>query len=304
MTSQLRLAPIVVLVYDSPIARAYLQMFRESMVQPKTILVMVPPPRRWYLRLFPNFLRLRFLEILRSMTNNFYPRRLLKQKCFQQMASDIEEAYSFSAGFLTKMYDYHTFDRFSSTVQKIEVTGLDDPTLIPHIASCEESTILYTGGGIVPESILSLTGKQFLHIHPGFLPKQRGADGILWATMNEGTLGASAFFLGPGIDTGDLIIAKTYPVLSFSLPGTLTRPDLETLYRAIYSFYDPALRVRLLRDMLDDIVDERSLVGYPQDLNKGKYYSFMTSEERGCAMTIIFPEDLESRDSGSRTDKD
>ena len=41
----------------------------------------------------------------------------------------------------------------------------------------EPGAVLFTGGGLLPRSLLALEGLRFLHVHPGALPDVRGAIG-------------------------------------------------------------------------------------------------------------------------------
>jgi len=49
------------------------------------------------------------------------------------------------------------------------VEGLNDTELLAYLKVESSSAVLYTGGGIVPGSLLSIQQLKFLHIHPGFL---------------------------------------------------------------------------------------------------------------------------------------
>ena len=82
---------------------------------------------------------------------------------------------------------------------------------------------------------------KFLHIHPGFLPNIRGADCALWSSLLTGHTSATCFYMSPGIDTGDIIRPCWLPSLSFAVD---TRDiDLQSMYRILYGFLDPRIRV-------------------------------------------------------------
>ena len=49
--------------------------------------------------------------------------------------------------------------------------------------------------------------KKFIHIHPGYLPEIKGADGSLWHINKHNNIGISSFFMSKKIDEG-LVIAK------------------------------------------------------------------------------------------------
>src|SRR5690606_29952514 len=112
----------------------------------------------------------------------------------------------------------------------------------------EKNPVLFTGGGIVPASLLEIPELPFIHIHPGFLPEIRGADCVLWSTLLTGHPSATCFFMSPGIDTGDIVKPCWLPEVIFDVD--MKDYDLKTLYRAIYSFFDPWVRAYVLRETL------------------------------------------------------
>ena len=149
------------------------------------------------------------------------------------------------------------------------------------------SVVLFTGGGLVPPKLTKLDGLSFLHVHPGYLPFVKGADGLLWSMLLRGRPGASAFFMAPGIDEGDLLLTAEFEPLKFLLaPDEL--PDTQDMYRMVFSFYDPIVRAALLCDLIDKSPDLATLVGQPQDLKDGRTFHFMSERMRIEALSAIF----------------
>ena len=52
------------------------------------------------------------------------------------------------------------------------------------------------------------TGKNFIHIHPGYLPEVRGADGLLWSIKEYNKIGVSSFIMNHKIDSGEIIFRE------------------------------------------------------------------------------------------------
>jgi hypothetical protein len=139
-----------------------------------------------------------------------------------------------------------------------------------------------------------MAGRPFVHVHPGRLPDIRGADGLLWSTILCGRPAASCFVMAPGLDTGHVIAIKEFPPLTFAMADS-QRPDERTLYRAIFSFYDPILRASLLADIAERYRgDFRQAVeeAVPQDTSRGQVFNFMHSTLQSVALKRIFPVDL------------
>jgi methionyl-tRNA formyltransferase len=89
---------------------------------------------------------------------------------------------------------------------------------------------------IVPESVLSVSGKGFLNLHPGYLPFNRGWHGPSWSIL-EGTLsGATLHFMDKGLDTGDIIHRKQLKTFDHDTADTLyqklKRTELECFKEA------------------------------------------------------------------------
>ncbi|MCX9103495.1 formyltransferase family protein [Aeromonas veronii] len=90
------------------------------------------------------------------------------------------------------------------------------------------------GGQIVPASILNLT--KVLHIHSGWLPDYRGSTTLYYQMLDQQHCAASAIYLDENIDTGPILLRKTYP--------------LPPKYIDIDYLYDNAIRADLLVDYM------------------------------------------------------
>ena len=75
-----------------------------------------------------------------------------------------------------------------------------------------------------------------------------------------------------GIDTGAVVAAAGYPALQLDISDH-PRPDDATLYRAIFSFYDPILRAVLLVDKV---------------LGNGSNLSDLPAVSQGAARGVTF----------------
>lgn len=52
-----------------------------------------------------------------------------------------------------------------------------------------------------------------LNVHPGILPKYRGASSPEWAILNDDPVGVSAHFMDAGLDSGPIIFTRELPVV-------------------------------------------------------------------------------------------
>jgi methionyl-tRNA formyltransferase len=66
---------------------------------------------------------------------------------------------------------------------------------------------------MLPGKIRKLTPKGCVGIHASLLPKYRGGAPINWAIINgEKKSGISLFYLGDGVDNGDIISQRSFPI--------------------------------------------------------------------------------------------
>lgn len=77
----------------------------------------------------------------------------------------------------------------------------------------EKPDILVLGGTrIIKTSILETPRRATVNAHPGLLPWLRGSASVGWALYKDMKQGATAHFIDPGIDTGDIIVRRELPV--------------------------------------------------------------------------------------------
>ena len=69
-------------------------------------------------------------------------------------------------------------------------------------------------GKILPSDILELPRYGCINVHASLLPKYRGAGPIQWSILNgETQTGVTTMYMAEGLDTGDMILKKTIPIL-------------------------------------------------------------------------------------------
>jgi len=285
---------LTVLAYEGPMLRAYLGMMRRTGLQPRRILLMVqrshPATKKAIGRWLPESLRVPYAQRVQEYALNYWPRRIRGShpRLVEAMARQLTRICDDPAGLIAEMLGRVRYENYAPSVERVLVGGLGDGVLAATFSKLKPAAVLYTGGGIVPPSLLNMGGLRFLHVHPGHLPAVRGADGLLWSTLVRGRPGVSCFCLAGGIDTGAVIDAVDYPPLSFDI-SALPRPDDQTLYRAIFSFYDPILRADfLVSRVLEAGADPAALPASPQDPRQGITYHFMHPALRRKALERLF----------------
>ena len=81
------------------------------------------------------------------------------------------------------------------------------------LLAAEKPDVLVLGGTrIIKPSILETPRRATVNAHPGLLPWLRGSASVGWALYKDMPQGATAHFIDPGIDTGDIIVRRELPV--------------------------------------------------------------------------------------------
>ncbi len=286
--------PLTVLVYDSPSARAYLSHLKLAGYRPERIVLLVldhhPLTKKPYSKWMPGFIKEPYAERIQEIALNYWPRQLSKRypMLVEEMIEKLESQYPATRQVAKEILEPSNYRELSDNFDAVSIKNLKSPALKDLLSSYGETTILFTGGGILPKSLIEIDGIRFIHFHPGFLPFVRGADGLLWSSLVRGKPGVSAFYMAPGIDTGHIIIARDCAPITFSLPAD-NRPEDQMLYRALFAFYDPIIRADALVNHVLPLGDDlANLPAQPQDPKTGITYHFLHSKIRSTGLKLLF----------------
>lgn len=130
----------------------------------------------------------------------------------------IENAKNYQSYRCKEMFDkdepiLKTVTKNEIPYELIETTDINSDIMFNCIKRLKEKYLIYSGysGYIIEASLLNI-GKKFIHIHAGMLPQYRGSTTAYYSMLKEKRIGATAIFMSPGIDEGDMITQKAYPV--------------------------------------------------------------------------------------------
>jgi hypothetical protein len=285
--------PLTILLHEGPIASAYLAVLQARNLKPVKIIKLIyknhhttgKPLLRW----LPGPLRIGAAERMQRAAFNFWPTEL--SSTYGSVKDHIGwylESEGLPCAVFSDSARVAASDLYASVTKTLFVDGFSDPSLEAAVVEAETANILFTGGGLMPASLLDIPGVRFLHIHPGYLPMVRGADGILWSQLIRGVPGATCFEMAKGIDLGDVVAKREFGTFKVPIdPGQ--RPVPETLYRIIFSFLDPWIRALLLDDVIADNPG-LDFEAVPQEKRAGVTQHFMHPELRQIAFSSMFPD--------------
>ena len=131
--------------------------------------------------------------------------------------------------------------------------NLRDPRARGRLAAHRPDLIVVAAYGLIlPPSILALPPAGCINVHASLLPRWRGAAPVQHALLaGDVETGATIMRMDAGIDTGDIVLARSCPIMADDTAGTLT----DRLAR---------IGAEALRDALAGLTDGR-LVPRPQD---------------------------------------
>ena len=284
--------PLTVLFWEGPIARAYLATMKSMGLRPERIIHMVSrndlSTKKPVGRFLPGVMKLAYAQSKQKSSIHHWAAVLQKTETalYQQIRSTVENSLVFSKEVIDDALALGDLGEYSSNVETLMIDNLADKALHSRLAALPETQILFTGGGIVPKSLLKITSLKFIHIHPGYLPEVRGADCALWSQLMRGRTSATCFYMAPGIDDGDVILAGYLPSLNFNI--AIAEISSKTLYRSTYAFFDPWIRSCVLRRALALTEGFTRVDAYPQAEQSSVTYHFMHEKIQTAAFGRLF----------------
>lgn len=284
--------PLIVLFYEGPIARAYLETIKSLGFRPQKIIELIAikdvATKKTIGNWLPKCLREQYTASIQRNRIHFWPKKLLKTNTnlVNGILAEVQGKLKFAKSVIDGANSLLPLSDYCDCVNSLSVEGLSDKRLQQYLSEEPAGVILFTGGGIVPNAVLSINHLKYLHIHPGFLPDIRGADCALWSILLKGHASATCFYMAPGIDTGDVICPRWLPRLSFDVSAEGI--DIQFLYRAIYGFLDPWIRAFVLREVINSNKQFDALNSVPQSMRDGTTYHFMHERLQKVVMQQLF----------------
>ena len=83
---------------------------------------------------------------------------------------------------------------------------------MPHIRDMDLDLIVFGGTRIIRGEILEAPKDGVINSHPGLLPDCRGSASPAWSVYHDIPIGSTTHFCDNGIDTGELLLRREFPV--------------------------------------------------------------------------------------------
>lgn len=267
---------IGLIFFEGPISRAYVNYFKKKNIKLNNIIFL----SNKNFKFLPNKISVK----LNYYRNNYHALRLLKTELFKKNKKLISNHFNFDDDFITDMYSNFDLKTIADRIFYISDDNINSEKLFDKLKKIKKQKFIFTGGGIVKKKIFDI-GHDLIHIHPGYLPNIKGADGVLWSTLKYNYLGVSSFLMNEKIDEGKIIGREKKNI--FKLKSSEEKITNKDLYRFIFSFFDPLLRTWHLNRMIGQFsniaIQDINISGENND-----YFSFMDSENFKKVKSILF----------------
>lgn len=249
---------------DNPISRCYIKIFQENSIVLENLII-----------LDGKFFLPRSLSLSLSFNqNNYWPLKFLKEKEYLFLSHQIEDYFNFPRNFCKDMYLFKNIYSASKIKLFTNNKSINNESSIKIIKECDADLFLNTGKQIY-KKILD-TNKKFIHIHPGFLPEIKGADGSLWHIKKQSNIGVSSFFMNKKIDEGSIIEREKLLLPNFFLKN-YKNMNLKTIYRLWFSFFDPLLRGWHLKNLIKK--NKIAVMNNQNNEGSSQYFSYMSQSQ-------------------------
>tara|TARA_B100000989_G_scaffold124353_1_gene92014 strand:+ start:597 stop:1409 length:813 start_codon:yes stop_codon:yes gene_type:complete len=269
----MKVSELPIIFVENPISRFYLKVLIDKNIFDTEII---------YLN---NTFSIQFLEKFNFKSINHYPLLFLKKREIIYFIDQVEDFFNLERGFIKSAYNFKNINFFKN-ISKINSRSINSEETINFLKSHKSFSYLNTGKQILKE--VFLTKKSFFHIHPGYLPKVKGADGTLHSIQKFNEVGCSFFEMTKKIDDGKILNRIKLDFKQFDFKN-INFFDEKDLYRLWFSFFDPALRAYMFKSLIEKKIDTSDMKIYKTyDQEDSNYYSFMSENNKKITFNKIF----------------
>jgi len=106
-----------------------------------------------------------------------------------------------------------TLEKNNIKTEIITTTNINDKKIIELCKKAEGTHIVYSGpGGQILRNKLLNVGKEFIHVHPGWLPTYKGSTTFYYSQLIDKKVSASVIYFREGIDEGPILLKKSFEI--------------------------------------------------------------------------------------------
>jgi folate-dependent phosphoribosylglycinamide formyltransferase PurN len=155
------------------------------------------------------------------------------------------------------------------------VTNFHLPETIALMRACQPDLGVVLGTNILKEAVFSIPRLGSINTHQGLAPYYRGGPPVFWELFNdEREVGLTVHFVAAKVDTGDIIVQETLPLIYDRARG-LDYESFLAEYRAKLSDRAAVLVPQAIQMLAEGTANLR-----PQDITLGKRYRLPLKREK------------------------
>ena len=264
------------LFYDSPIARTYLYFLNKENITFNNIIYLINKDF--------NFIPNKLARYLNFKKNNYHIFNFLNDKKYQNSIRQVSKYFKLNENIFNEIYQKDILSTYKKKIIYYNDENINNNKFKEILINLDGNIILFTGKIVVSKNILE-TNKKFIHIHPGYLPKVKGADALLWHIKKFNNFGVSMFVLNANIDDGK-VYAKEEKEKIEIFDNYLYSQSIKTKYRFFYGFIDPIVRTFHLLNNFNKIYEEDYIIKNLEE--KSNYFSYMDDNDLQIVFDVIF----------------
>lgn len=142
------------------------------------------------------------------LIKKIWKKLILKRNAYEQ--TNFENIISFRSKLNINLKNVN--ELVKSNTEILNVDDINSKQVENMLRKFKPDLVVFTGGGLIKENILNVSGKGVVNCHMGILPMYRGMDVIEWPILHEdwNNIGITIHFMKRGVDTGDIL--KTHHI--------------------------------------------------------------------------------------------
>lgn len=158
----------------------------------------------------------------------------------------------------------------------------NEPSFVARIREAAADAVVLGGyGKILKAPIIAAAGGRVVNLHGGRLPKYRGSSPLNWSLINgEREFGLSIIKVDAGVDTGDLLLERVFPI-----EPSHTIADLHRIANSEF----PSMLVEVLRGLRAGTLAAR------KQAPGGSYYPLRFAEDGFVLWDTLTAEQVHNR---------
>ncbi len=143
-----------------------------------------------------------------ELPEHTYNDKIISKNTNQKFIRKIKEL---DISFDEKEHVQNTLDSTNIDYVIVNSNDMNSKKVISEVKKLNSIYVIYSGpGGTILKNEILNSGKKFIHVHPGLLPKYRGSTTLYYSILINSSIGASVIIMNKNIDQGMVLHKREY----------------------------------------------------------------------------------------------